>query len=192
MDRFDPHCKPLYSKEGLLGMQLLLLGESHYAKDVDKSPKLTQEIVCRYCYEHTSAYFTKVRRLVLRALRISDAREHDRPWFWDRVAFYNYVPELVGENSRMRPTVQQWELGARQFPDVLQELNPSVILVLGKELWANLPAGTPINGGDCRRYANRCIAGMVMHPSAPRWKYDDWVPKAETLFKHRSVGTAPD
>jgi hypothetical protein len=58
---------------------------------------------------------------------------------WDSVSFTNYVPVSVGCGHGVRPTRNHWDLAKREWPDLLEKLNPSNIIVLGYEAWRNLP-----------------------------------------------------
>jgi hypothetical protein len=54
------------------------------------------------------------------------------------VAFYNFVQFLVGGESRIRPTQEMWRNSIPAFSEIISNLNPLQILVLGKANWSNL------------------------------------------------------
>ncbi|HIG9504431.1 TPA: hypothetical protein ACYFTC_005756, partial [Klebsiella pneumoniae] len=58
---------------------------------------------------------------------------------WQHVAFYNYVQEFVGDAGRIRPTRAMWRDAATVLEEVVAELRPDVILVLGYQMWDHLP-----------------------------------------------------
>ncbi len=58
--------------------------------------------------------------------------------FWNRVAFYNFIQTSVGTEPRMRPTEQMWRNSEIPFNSVLSDLQPDIIVVLGRELGSKI------------------------------------------------------
>ena len=54
--------------------------------------------------------------------------------FWNKVAFYNYIQEVVGEEPRDRPTDAMWERAEQPFLQVVKSLSPDIVVVLGAHL----------------------------------------------------------
>ena len=54
--------------------------------------------------------------------------------FWNSVAFYNYIQEVVGENPRDRPTDAMWEQAKQPFLQVIESLSPDIVVILGGHL----------------------------------------------------------
>lgn len=113
--------------------------------------------------------------------------------FWNQVAFYNYVQGIVGNSARQRPTEAQWSSARAPFTDVLDELKPEVVVVLGRELWNHLPQGERLALGriDGRALEGRSwatpkghstVLGMTNHPSWPGFSYKKWRPQVDLLF----------
>jgi len=103
--------------------------------------------------------------------------EIDRKEFWDNVAFYNYIQEPVGDGPRERPTEEMWANAKAPFMEVLGQLRPSHLLVLGGQLWENLPSEGrrgpdiegPVGGRDTWLYScddSEVFATWVYHPSS--------------------------
>lgn len=102
---------------------------------------------------------------------------------WQHVAFYNFVQEIVGEGSRIPPTPEAWKAAEAPFFEVVRELDPDVILVLGNRLWdkvPNLPPEYPVEWCS------------IMHPSSSCMSYDpsiaalaDSIAKAGGTFAKR-------
>src|SRR6478752_3782801 len=113
----------------------LILGESNFTTPEKFGPSLVQDCVrddlskdlqnrdttgfCRFS--------TKIRRIVFgRDEAIGPER------FWQDVAFYNFVQFLAGDQARVRPTSEMWEQSVPAFVEIIEKLQPSRILVLGK------------------------------------------------------------
>lgn len=112
--------------------RLLVLGESHYGGPDSDYPGFTQFIVQQFGLTKRDRYFTTTAKLVLGIPSGVYLTDDARRAFWNAVAFYNYVPALVGATSRVRPTEDQWARGAEIFHGVLEDLQPHMILVLGR------------------------------------------------------------
>lgn len=188
--KFKPWVGDRYTNSSLIGQRLLVLGESHYGDDSWGAEEFTQEVVRTWAIQKRHAFFTKVAKLVL---DLPDERWVDddlRETFWHSVAFYNYVQEYVGPWARHRPTDEMWEAAAVPFLDVLAELRPTAVLVLGSELWRRLPASDyikPRSQHPMRVYrapAGSSIAAEVRHPSAPGFTYQPWRPRVRALLRH--------
>jgi hypothetical protein len=123
--------------------------------------------------------------------------------FWGSVVFYNYLQSFAGTGARQRPKKEQWtaEESAEAFQDILDCFEPDRVLVLGKDLWTNLPSNPRIlarapqresklpvanniggrNKVDevCYWYITRsgkpALAMPIMHPSAPGFRHAIWI-----------------
>lgn len=114
--------------------RLLLLGESHYG-DNNENPNLTRELTYNYSeglWSHR--YWTGIMN-TLNDQNTPDARNV----FWSKVAFYNYIQDIVGATSGIQPTAAMFVSALTGFRSVLNYLKPTHILVLEKRLWLNLP-----------------------------------------------------
>ncbi|MGD9508075.1 MAG: hypothetical protein AB7I59_02830 [Geminicoccaceae bacterium] len=94
---------------------------------------------------------------------------------WDRVAFTNYVPHTIGAGARLRPSRELWETAREEFPQLLADLDPDRVIVLGKELWSRMPKAQVYISDEMQGYVKSngevayCYA--VKHPSAGvRWR----------------------
>jgi hypothetical protein len=173
MRAFDPWIGRHYETEGLGGTKLLVLGESQYpgTEYVHHYPSgaptpscrsSTQEIVRDLAIENRNRFFTKVAKLVLGLPAGQWLPSDARADFWERVAFYNYVQWWLG-GARFRPSQQLWAAAQIPFLEVLSELRPQVLLVLGNELANWLPT------------IPAAIAVVkIPHPSSKGFSYDPW------------------
>lgn len=84
--------------------------------------------------------------------------------FWSRVAFYNYCQEIVADKARVRPKDAIWKNSEPAFNEVLKQLKPDLVVVLGKELSRKIP--------DITDEYEVCV---VNHPSSA-FSYDKWIP----------------
>lgn len=141
--RFQPWIGERYAEAELYGLRILLLGESHYGKG-DEDSAFTRRVVKKWGQEKRHRFFTITARFILRqgqGNRLSSAQRRE---FWDKVAFYNYVQEIVGKKARIRPTREMWKRSEQSYYKVLHDLKPDLVVVLGKQLAKNLPE--PVQG----------------------------------------------
>ncbi|MDE1351549.1 hypothetical protein L9W80_15490 [Vibrio aestuarianus] len=121
--------------------RLLLLGESHYS-DSPQSNHFTQELIEQYLDgEYRHRYWTQIIQLLSGAPHGEvNSKEAIQPY-----AFYNFIQEIVSDSPEVKPTRKMIDDSIPAFWEVIEELQPTHILVLSKRLWDYLPAG---NGFD--------------------------------------------
>ena len=119
------------------GVRVMVLGESHYGEPEDYAPDFTQHVINEHAFQPGLRFFTIVTNL-LRGTTDEPTAEERRE-AWQHVAFYNYVQEFVGDAGRIRPTRAMWRDAAAVLEEVVAELRPDVILVLGYQMWDHLP-----------------------------------------------------
>jgi len=178
------------------GLKLLILGESHYGNPHDKERYLTQSVVeNQLSGAARQGFLTRVQRLVSEATDRDSVVPTETP-FWHRVAFYNYVQELVGETARIRPSVGAWERSASAFVRQLEILQPHAVLVCGRALWDQLKSvdgltdGPEINSTkpDVRsrtlHISGRTVgvAAPINHPASRGFKRERWLPVVDHLL----------
>ncbi len=165
-----------------LGTRIFVLGESHY--NINGGPlhrAFTRDVLRDGGQGH--GFFTKVVGCFYGRTPTPEMRRG----FWRTVVFYNFVQESVGNGARIRPTPDMWAQGAPALHEVLTLCRPGFVLVLGKELWANLGAiplltdGPTIRLGDGQSHTSRLYNDDVLffgikHPAAPGWTYKKWTP----------------
>ncbi|WP_370621706.1 hypothetical protein NMD10_27700 (plasmid) [Citrobacter portucalensis] len=119
------------------GVRVLVLGESHYGVQEDYTPDFTRDVVNGHAFQSGFRFFTMITTLLRGSPGCAD--EEERREAWQHVAFYNYVQEFVGDAGRIRPTRAMWRDAAAALEEVVTELRPDVILVLGYQMWDHLP-----------------------------------------------------
>jgi hypothetical protein len=186
MSKFKPWIGKNYHTNGLNGIKILFLGESHYGKAGNEKADTTINVIKRLALgeQRYHRFFTTIAKFALLKGAKNKISKKERKEFWESVAFYNYVQEFVGDKSRIRPTKEMWQSAKKPFCEILEELKPQLIVVLGKELNKNLPR-IPTGIEVCR----------VNHPSSV-FKYAKWIPKLQDSleklsqynFKYRNIG----
>lgn len=179
---------PAYGSEP---KRILLLGDSHYVTDSrDDSPDLTQAIVRSVRDGRRSLpFFSKVVSLFEESAYEADSRQA----FWDRVAFLNYVPVVVGQNHDAKPTRAMWQSGAPRFFRVLDELRPTHVLSLGRRQWNEIrfPPGWISEeargcGDEIRRWRSPegpvIAATSINHPSSRAFSVAKWRSRVRALL----------
>jgi hypothetical protein len=117
-------------------IRLLLLGESHHSTEPVMPKSMTIDCTREYVdgiWSHR--YWTEIMKVV----EGRDYWEIDRAEFWSKVAFYNYIQEIVGEGPGIAPTDQMYRSSEQGLASVLAYLKPTHVLVLAKRLWVSLP-----------------------------------------------------
>lgn len=185
---FLPWVGPRYASDGLGGVRLLLLGESHYGGEGDSHPEFTRAVIRDWALPGRDRYFGRVARLVLGLAPGAPLTDVARQSFWESIAFYNYVPGLVGATPRVRPSAEQWSAGIAPLRNVLADLRPQSMLVLGRELWDHVVGLEPHATDPALRQmplpnGGSALAAAVRHPSAPGFRYAVWRPLVERLLE---------
>lgn len=144
--RFQPW-RPLGPDPRFEGVRLLVLGESHYEEvsdtykflDADAACDLTQELVLKWGAkpEGRQVFFANLFTMLSGKLWASDSP--DLAPFWETIYFYNYVQWLVPGGAGHSPSSLMWTAAEQPFRDVLEEIVPDAVLVLGQRLWDNMP-----------------------------------------------------
>lgn len=164
---FKPWVGPKYaSADNHFDRRLLVLGESHYGPVGAECPDTTIEVVQRYTQGGARlAFFTKIAKVLLGldgTTWLSNALLMET---FQNIAFYNYIPMFVGDYARQRPTSEMWEAGRTPFIKVLDQLQPQLVIILGKTLNHHVPE-LPGNTQRC----------FIQHPSTG-FSYTEWGPR---------------
>lgn len=174
---FKPWIGDDYQAAKKFGKRVMILGEAHYQweESITPYPELTRTAISDQVNAvYTYAFWTRVVSAFLG--HKPDLTEKQE--LWRSVAFYNYIQESAGFGPRVRPTPEMWTRSEPGFAEVLQEHAPQVLIVLGYQLWNNIPdlGGTPdkpIHGApqtQTWRYpldkGGTCLAYAIKHPSS--------------------------
>ena len=169
-----------------LGLRLLLLGESHYddwepgERGAEEAADVTAWVVERHALGvRRRRFFGNVFEAVTGDCWSEGSQEVRR--FWQGVWFYNFIQDFVGPDWSCRPTGAMFRQSAPAFFEVLNEIRPDAVLVLGKTLWSQMPDADLVAtdaeglsykyqwiGGDaqaaCTRHPSRGFSPGVWHP----------------------------
>lgn len=115
--------------------KILILGESHCRRDGSDQQTFTQGVIRSWAIgeEGTRKFFTTIAK-VLSGKLYEHLSKSDKVDFWNRVALYNYIQEVVGDKPRDRPTDLMWEQAQQPFLQVIENLSPDIVVVLGGHL----------------------------------------------------------
>jgi len=159
---FDPWIGQKYWTDGLRGVRVLILGESHYGTEGTEKRSFTTDIVREWGQEKRLRFFTITQQL-FQDIGSSLPSDAQRVEFWDSVAFYNFIQSFVGEEARISPTHAMWRAASDAFLATVSELRPQLIVVLGLELRSQLPQ-LPKDLPVCN----------VQHPSSYGFRVSEW------------------
>jgi hypothetical protein len=191
----DPHFLPWVGSdyEGSK-RRLLLIGEGHYLSKLEMqydTPTLTQEIIRRVRDgSQVLPFYTRAASTVLGTEHVAP---HERSEFWDRVAFYNYIPMVAAPKARERPSLEMWAAAIAPLCAVLARLRPHCVLVLGQSVWnrIRLEDGWSSQSGEHKEKAIRIwnspncdssFATWTAHPSSFGYSRTKWTARVEALF----------
>lgn len=184
-----PWVGPDYQSGGALGLRLLVVAEprARGAGDVLQLGQAFQALLTERYISGALKHqlFTHVARLCLG----EPAPRQDCEAFWNSVAFSNLV-EPSSAAPRATPSEEEWRALERRWPELLGELEPQAILVLGDELWERLGsfrkmedrASTPrdvfpLPGGGA------AIGGRAPHPASRDFDWRRFAPEARALLE---------
>jgi len=176
--------------------RLLLLGESHYGTPENQIESFTQDLTSKYVARTWShRFWTDLSQTVLGMHHTEFARSE----FWNDVAFYNYVQQIVTDGKT--PTDANRIGAGSAFAEILERLQPNLVIACGQRLKSWLPdnyrTGEQYASGsisiESRYYAlsNGDAAELVPinHPSSIGFHWRDWHPIIKTAHNnvmHRS------
>lgn len=192
---FEPFVGRLYNNGGLHGKKLLILGESHYCKNIDVCKRcgdmkftdckqFTTNVLNRFLnykqglgnHENWMRTFTRFTN-ILHGYHIENERLIQ---FWDSVMFYNYIQKAMCE-PRTPPDEEVFQNSTASFFELLHEYSPDIIIVWGERLWDRLPncghwGDHVLDGENGKLYyyktENKSIPAYgIYHPSSSAFNY---------------------
>ena len=182
----EPWVGESYENPRNIPNRTLILGESNYTESPEQfNPSIVINCVsddlCGDDPQGFGRFATKLRRIIFGEQSNMKPEE-----FWPDVAFYNFVQYLVGDAARQRPTSEMWLESVPVFSQVINELKPEKVLVLGLENWRNLLKAVPHNTvsefqSELIVGEYKVLAGYVFHPSSSL-TYSEWHPRAKELL----------
>ncbi|MFA6164850.1 MAG: hypothetical protein WC685_15645 [Methylobacter sp.] len=182
-----PHIGAKYENPDIFPYKTLILGESNYA-----DPEQFGLNIVKDCIEddlngrdsNFQRFSTKTRRVIFGRDTKIEPEE-----FWENVAFYNFVQFLVGNQSKVRPTPEMWSNSVPAFKEVIFEIKPERILVLGSDNWKNLLSHIEymqMSERECTAMLNidiyTVLSGYINHPVSVGFEYSKWQPIAKNLL----------
>ncbi|QNR96649.1 hypothetical protein ICJ04_14205 [Stenotrophomonas sp. 169] len=178
--RFIPYWGDLYW-EGMDGVRVLLLGESHYRNEglsdaLEVTRPFTQDTFREMATEVRKAGdgpFFKALDLLLNGRQ--DFQRQEAAEAWRRVAFLNLSQAFAGSQASHRPRNQALRDGGDVlWQEILPVLKPNVVLVLGRTAWRLFSHGKPQPGLEPfnARHVNRGEGKRRYIESREVWSLD--------------------
>lgn len=152
---FKPWVGKKYLSEGYNGKRILVLGESHYCKDVleqdgrcwpscqkenmkDDCFSQTEDVVDYFVYNYSGEGYLQTFLCFERAVLGKELTQEERESFWQSVMFYNYI-QYSQSGPRIAPHPEYWAMSEPAFKELLKEYLPDYIIVWGVRLYNGLP-----------------------------------------------------
>ena len=143
----------------------MILGESHYGESQEETEDFTRLWIQSYSNANrANRFFTVVTKLLLGISTGSNLSPNRRREVWNHVAFYNYVQRFPSTTARVRPSPQLWKEAEAPFEQVLRELAPDVVLILGRELEKHAVCQIP----------SSIVVCAIPHPSSFGFRRNEW------------------
>ncbi len=180
---------------GIGGKKVLVLGESHYCRELAEGGRCCPSCECCKMDEECHKFTINVMRefrdnysgegyeqtflCFERAVAGHELSQKEREEFWDSVVFYNYMQ--YAQSGPRRPLEQRND-SSEAFREILEEYMPDCIIVWGKRLYGWLPGWNgeeseiTLDNGDKTKVWTYDIKGKkipamaVYHPSSPKGK----------------------
>ena len=146
----------------------------------------TKKIIREWALENKHAFFSKLVSVVAGRPR-SRMSTSEVASGWHSVAFCNYVPRYVAIESRVPLSNDDFALGAKALPGLIDRLQAKVVLVCGYRLWWWLLKGEAASAAVDPSQVHRlqigpAIAARMVHPLAAS-SWPPWRPMVEELLE---------
>ncbi|USU18844.1 hypothetical protein [Paraburkholderia fungorum] len=166
--RFAPWVGAQYATGGFRGLRVLVVSESHYGDSRYERPDVTPELIKALAlglvhkqaqgkfdrHPHYAKIFAALNNRSTAGLFDRDQRSN----FWEKVAYFNFIQQFL-PTSRKDPPAEAWARGRPAFVEVMQVLQPELVLCFSLR-----------NGARVRALTNGVPVAVVNHPSA-RFSY---------------------
>lgn len=132
--------------EGLNGKRTALIGYSHWlGEDWENTPSLTRDVVAKFVEGDRISFFSRITSAFEDAGLCSG-----RDDLWQRVAFFNFIPSIVGgpELRYAVGTKQQAAAGRQRFLAFLDRHAPQTVIVFTTKGWRAFPDTIESAKGD--------------------------------------------
>ena len=146
---FEPWKGRDYKTGGVFGKKILAIGESFYCSDEDikKLPEgtsLTDKVVKDYLairngeFRDNNGRWTNTYLKFERSLKGKKTTPEDSQEIWNSIAFYNYL-QVPMSGARESGTPEDYKESENAFFEVIEELQPELIILWGIRLFYKLP-----------------------------------------------------
>lgn len=167
--------------------KLLILGESLYDQLAQKDTVI--EMIKRIMTDENYAFFTKLGNVFSNPEQWEylggDNYKLNKEKFWNDVAFYEYIQKPLSHAKEIVPP-NLWEEAVEPFKEVLEFLQPDVVVALGYDTFEHLPVegeGGKVYKGKkempTRKYKLRngkeVIVCGIQHPSSVGFSNEQWI-----------------
>ena len=149
---FYPWVGKDYSTGGIFPKKILIVGESHYCGNEDCNGKcgfrdfpeggcenFTKDTIMKYLSGDCTDGWTRTFKKFERSLINKETSLEESYQIWQSLAFFNYL-QVAMEKARESGTMEDYKNAEKAFFEVIEELQPDLIIVWGVgKLFNNLP-----------------------------------------------------
>ena len=173
--KFKPWVGANYQARQLFGKRVLIVGESHYNEDGIYDDNLTSKCVDQFELrgETSNRTYRMIPPALLGKFSTNDLSRDERVKFWNGVAFYNYIQEIVHDGPGGKRTNKQWSDAVAPFYEVIETLKPEWIIVFSVAVGDKLPRTNAVEkdveGLRCVEYTlasgGKSLLAVLTHPT---------------------------
>jgi hypothetical protein len=124
--------KPIYER-GIDGQRIAIVGYSHYlARDKKDSETVTEDTIHCVLDGKRWSFFTN----------ISSYFDDGSADFWNKVLFFNFIPDAIGEHANRYGSghEKQLERGRDRVERLIARYSPDKLLVFSRKGWCEFPS----------------------------------------------------
>jgi hypothetical protein len=149
---FKPWIGKNYQIGGIFGKKILVLGEGHvcdgceqcglkyapFCEEMDTTKTVQFYIDSNFSDEIEKGGWFNTYKKFERSLVNKETTPEDSKEIWESISFFNY-PQVAIPSSRMAGTSKQYKESADAMYEVLEELQPDIMIVWGMQLFHHTP-----------------------------------------------------
>ena len=196
---FKPWIGKNYQTGGIFGKKILVLGEGHvcggceqcglkyasFCEEMDTTKTVQFYIDSNFSDEIEKGGWFNTYKKFERSLNNKETTPEDSKEIWDSISFFNYL-QVAMPTSRKAGTSKQYKESANALYEVLEELQPDIMIVWGMQLFYHTPnerwtTGEELvyDGSEVKNGYYQLLNGkitrviVVYHPSAG-YSWDWW------------------
>ena len=129
-----------YENGGIFKKKIVILGESTYTEEDKDTSQYNIWMAQDHIDGYSDVFRTKLARTFLNTEKESLYKISE---FWHSVAYLNYITTPL-DGPRKAPSEDQWKQHHQPLNELLKELEPKLMIVLGFRMWDRWRYDSPL------------------------------------------------